>query len=158
MFFFNSSPRLTSTCRNVHMSQICVCVCVWIWGQLPLGMCVGCTLALCAFFCDSSNPSKCEVFFHFNVELPDVSIRIDPGRLNPPDGNGPVCQDWAVDWAQNSPHQASADQTPIPYNPVASSRLKPKGRWVCRADAPVLTNRTSLAWAANPINTATPVC
>ncbi len=77
--------------------------------------------------------------------------------------NGSVFQDWVVDWAptdlkrshewQYSQH-TSADQTPIPYVPVASPGLKPKGR-MWRADAPALSNRAALAWGAKPMNAAT---
>ncbi len=49
----------------------------------------------------------------------------------------------------------STDQTPISCAPVASPELKPNGR-MWRADAPALSNRTGLAWAAKPINAATP--
>ncbi len=50
----------------------------------------------------------------------------------------------------------STDQTPIPCVPIRLPALKPKGIVVWRADALALTNCASLAWAAKPLNAATP--
>ncbi len=64
---------------------------------------------------------------------------------------------WPTEWSKKwwcNKHN-SVDQTPIPCVPVASLGLTPKGS-VWRADAPALTNETGLAWAAKPINAATP--
>ncbi len=70
---------------------------------------------------------------------------------------GSACQGWVVGKAptdlQNGPTNGSATSTPLPIKRL--SLAFPKGR-VWRADAPALSNRTSLAWAAKSITAATP--
>ncbi len=92
-----------------------------------------------------------------------VTLDVPPGYVDDMGVNGSVCQDWVVDWAptdiQNGRINGGIVTTPLPINllSLASPGLKPKGR-VWKADALALTRRTSLAWAAKPLNAATSAC
>ncbi len=87
---------------------------------------------------------------------------IERGTTINPINHSPLCQDWAVDWAptdlQNGPINGGAGTKPLPTKLLSLRNFQTKvgegsKERTLRCSQP---GQASLAWAAKPINAATP--